>query len=683
MQHQNTFLSIRQLEGGGRPFYYTLFSSLPLPSPPLLQMVGKDLGVSVPACFRLGDEEVGLVYGEGAEVHRREKHLTEYAEGPSPSPLANPEAAPTDLSDAAFLLSHSDETATAAVRAAWASQRTWEPFCSPFTGTESLEAMRSAIQTMSSSTRPRLASAAKSTRKGTPSTVVNAARRVFEETAEACQAQTTSLSAVLKRKRRGGCACLISSDLGCVCGGAQRIVSVEVPCEVGGVPQLVFGLRFSGAVLLSAGDAQFLPFIGSRLQQISSDLGSYSVTTSEDIVTASASMLDNLTAPGNGKLTRTALEVSFSFQPRHLPHSVVRSIGRPLPALSCATPQILTLPPPEAENVLILDGEVKSCGRKPSGVSLGGAGVVGEDLGLVEAGECPQTLSFRCVRVVNGSPSVASSDGSGSSSEGFCPDALRGTYPSPFAESSDFSLASIADIAPAVLAKQIPDDVRLAAHALHRFLKQRRFDDDLFLFLRPVDPVRDRAPGYLAVIKRPMDLGTVVALLRNNLYTAGETVLADVQQVWDNCKRFNPPGHDLHHYTKELESEFARIYKEESERGCGGRGGVRAGAGVAPSRRGGAHVQTAEVDLQEELVKMVREIPQTFTTLVNSVGVALSGMRVWRRGREGGGRVSIAKVEVEEVHVFLYLRESFHYCIIFCYGIIPNKFVEAYAANVR
>jgi hypothetical protein len=83
-------------------------------------------------------------------------------------------------------------------------------------------------------------------------------------------------------------------------------------------------------------------------------------------------------------------------------------------------------------------------------------------------------------------------------------------------------------------------------------------------FWRPVDPVADGAPDYYTVIKKPMDLGTVQAKLHGRGYKSSDDFVADVRQVWSNCKTFNGPGffYDLAaSFEKMCETRFKSIPK--------------------------------------------------------------------------------------------------------------------------
>ncbi|WVQ96010.1 hypothetical protein IAU59_003110 [Kwoniella sp. CBS 9459] len=58
-------------------------------------------------------------------------------------------------------------------------------------------------------------------------------------------------------------------------------------------------------------------------------------------------------------------------------------------------------------------------------------------------------------------------------------------------------------------------------------------------FLQPVDPVRDGAPDYTAIIKEPMDLSTIRAKLDNGMYASRQDFVADVKLIISNCMTYN------------------------------------------------------------------------------------------------------------------------------------------------
>lgn len=65
-------------------------------------------------------------------------------------------------------------------------------------------------------------------------------------------------------------------------------------------------------------------------------------------------------------------------------------------------------------------------------------------------------------------------------------------------------------------------------------------DAEIFL-----DPVPEEIPDYYAVIRYPMDVGTVRANLENGNYVSVLEVWRDVESIWSNCLTFNDPTSDL------------------------------------------------------------------------------------------------------------------------------------------
>ncbi|GMR34319.1 hypothetical protein PMAYCL1PPCAC_04514 [Pristionchus mayeri] len=62
-------------------------------------------------------------------------------------------------------------------------------------------------------------------------------------------------------------------------------------------------------------------------------------------------------------------------------------------------------------------------------------------------------------------------------------------------------------------------------------------------FIAPVD--KREVPDYYDVIKRPMDLQTMVTKIKNNTYDSLEEVQADLDQMITNCKIYNEDGSEI------------------------------------------------------------------------------------------------------------------------------------------
>lgn len=69
-------------------------------------------------------------------------------------------------------------------------------------------------------------------------------------------------------------------------------------------------------------------------------------------------------------------------------------------------------------------------------------------------------------------------------------------------------------------------------------------------------PVPRDTPDYFNIVRRPMDLSTVLKKLSTEKYDNLCEVVADVSQVWVNCRIYNGDAHELVRYTKLLEKLF-------------------------------------------------------------------------------------------------------------------------------
>ncbi|TVU43166.1 hypothetical protein EJB05_09612, partial [Eragrostis curvula] len=81
-------------------------------------------------------------------------------------------------------------------------------------------------------------------------------------------------------------------------------------------------------------------------------------------------------------------------------------------------------------------------------------------------------------------------------------------------------------------------------------------------FNRPVDVVGLKLHDYYAIIRSPMDLGTVKENLTGGRYPSHEEFAADVRLTFNNALRYNPPGHQANTCARNLLSTFEGLYKE-------------------------------------------------------------------------------------------------------------------------
>jgi hypothetical protein len=82
--------------------------------------------------------------------------------------------------------------------------------------------------------------------------------------------------------------------------------------------------------------------------------------------------------------------------------------------------------------------------------------------------------------------------------------------------------------------------------------------DEAHAFNQPVDPAL--VPGYLDIIHRPMDFGTIKNKLRHQEYADAYGFVADIRQVFDNCFVFNPKEHALVRHAATLQHLVEHTY---------------------------------------------------------------------------------------------------------------------------
>ncbi|KAH9017886.1 hypothetical protein EDB84DRAFT_1520625 [Lactarius hengduanensis] len=76
--------------------------------------------------------------------------------------------------------------------------------------------------------------------------------------------------------------------------------------------------------------------------------------------------------------------------------------------------------------------------------------------------------------------------------------------------------------------------------------------DDYAFFLEPVD--LEKVPGYMDVIKQPMDFGTMADKVSKSKYRSLDEFADDFRLVISNAKIFNPPGTIYHNEAERIEA---------------------------------------------------------------------------------------------------------------------------------
>lgn len=81
-------------------------------------------------------------------------------------------------------------------------------------------------------------------------------------------------------------------------------------------------------------------------------------------------------------------------------------------------------------------------------------------------------------------------------------------------------------------------------------------------FKDPVEPVRDNVPDYLEKIPKPMDLNTMKTKLDTNQYKDEQEFLADMNQIFTNCKTYWKPTDAIWAHCEKLEKTFQDKYSQ-------------------------------------------------------------------------------------------------------------------------
>lgn len=79
---------------------------------------------------------------------------------------------------------------------------------------------------------------------------------------------------------------------------------------------------------------------------------------------------------------------------------------------------------------------------------------------------------------------------------------------------------------------------------------------DAFFFFKPVDPDVDCAPGYFAIVTRPMSLFLVQQKLDNMEYNDPQEFIDDMHLIWQNAKSYNLPTTSIYKTADTLSRKF-------------------------------------------------------------------------------------------------------------------------------
>jgi hypothetical protein len=91
-------------------------------------------------------------------------------------------------------------------------------------------------------------------------------------------------------------------------------------------------------------------------------------------------------------------------------------------------------------------------------------------------------------------------------------------------------------------------------------LFSRKYRDFAWPFYTAVDAESLQLPDYHTVIKKPMDLSLIKSKLENKQYSTPREFESDMNLVFRNCRRYNPPDSEIYQMCRKLQDVFEEGY---------------------------------------------------------------------------------------------------------------------------
>ncbi|KAK1585736.1 uncharacterized protein LY79DRAFT_518175 [Colletotrichum navitas] len=112
--------------------------------------------------------------------------------------------------------------------------------------------------------------------------------------------------------------------------------------------------------------------------------------------------------------------------------------------------------------------------------------------------------------------------------------------------------------------KKLPIELQFAYEVLNELMDAKNAHCN-FAFLAPVDPVALAIPTYFTIIKRPMDLGTIMTKIKSYDYQSIKDFQTDIKLVFKNCYKFNQPGQPVYEQGQQLEIIFRNLWSKKDQ----------------------------------------------------------------------------------------------------------------------
>lgn len=98
--------------------------------------------------------------------------------------------------------------------------------------------------------------------------------------------------------------------------------------------------------------------------------------------------------------------------------------------------------------------------------------------------------------------------------------------------------------------------------SMQKLVNDLRNDKCAGPFLEPVNWEALGLFNYPQIIKKPMDLQTILQKIHSSQYEYLEEFFADIHLIWSNCKLFNICGSEIYKMAESLERKSNKLIKE-------------------------------------------------------------------------------------------------------------------------
>jgi Bromodomain len=131
------------------------------------------------------------------------------------------------------------------------------------------------------------------------------------------------------------------------------------------------------------------------------------------------------------------------------------------------------------------------------------------------------------------------------------------------------------------------------------------------------EPVPREVPMYYDIIKKPMDLGTILTKLQTGRYSMPAELYGDSNLVWSNCRRYNEPDSEIAQAAAQLEHAWKQLcpLAELQQLAAGGAGGAASAGDVGTSGLSLAASQQQQQQQQQQAMLQQQQQQQQLQQL--------------------------------------------------------------------